>query len=91
MSDSRSSPSGILEDADEAREKRRERRFRCIAGPAVSAAKMELKRHSRDLREHERMARKRYHDEHAEKCRKAANAMEDALSELEKLPEDFDE
>jgi len=69
----------------ETRRQRAEERFRCIAEPTINVAKQELKEKSRKLRHEERLARKSHNKEHAEKYREAANAVENALSELEKV------
>ena len=73
----------VNHDETEARKERRERRFRNIADPTVKEAKRLLKKRSRKLREEERLARKRWDEEDAETYRVAANAIENAIAELE--------
>ena len=56
---------------------------RNISKPTVSQLKRGLEGRARKLREEERLARKRSDDENAEEYRKAANAIENAIAELE--------
>lgn len=56
---------------------------RCIAGPVMENTKRRLGKKSQKLRHEERMARKRDDEEQAEEYRKAANALENALSAVE--------
>lgn len=74
---------GVLHDETEARAERRGRRFRCIAKPTVKESGRQLRKRARKLREEERMARKRHDEEQAEEYREAANALEDAIAEVE--------
>jgi len=67
------------------RQERREDRFRCIAEPTVRNQKHTLEKASRKLRREERMARNRLDEDDAEEYRKAANAVENAIAELEKF------
>lgn len=81
MSDT--SDAEVSHNETEARRQRRERRFRNTAETTIEAAKRELEQRSRDMRHEERMARKRWDEDDAEKYRIAANAIENAIAELE--------
>lgn len=60
---------------------------RNIAVPVVRNMKRELSSRVQQLREEERLCRKNEDEENAEEYRRAANAMEDALAELEGFTE----
>lgn len=74
-----------MHDETKARQERRERRFSSIAEPTVNEAKRQVKHRVRKLREEEKNARRRSDEEQADTYRRAANALENALAELEEF------